>query len=110
MIFFVIGRLSDIEEEGPCGELEAESPPRRMKTISSAVVAKALEELRAAKIDLMNALAEAGGPSNWKVASTTQQENVVAGPPAANKPSLMERRATAQTCEVKLFMFYCFIR
>lgn len=93
------GRLSDIEEEGPCGELEAASPPRRMKTISSAVVAKALEELRASKIDLMNALAEAGGPSNWKVASTTQQENDVADPPAANKPSLMERRATAQTYE-----------
>lgn len=72
-----------------------------MKTISSAVVAKALEELRASKIDLMNALAEAGGPSNWKVASTTQQENVVTDPPAANKPSLMERRATAQTYEVK---------
>ncbi|KAL0884548.1 hypothetical protein Bca101_008529 [Brassica carinata] len=94
------GRLLDIEEEGPSVDAsEAESPPRRMKTISSAVVAKALEELRASKIDLMNALAEAGGPSNLNVASTTQQESDVANPAATNKRSLMERRTTAQTYE-----------
>ncbi|KAF8104034.1 hypothetical protein N665_0181s0055 [Sinapis alba] len=96
------GRQSDTEQERPSGASEAESPPppRRMKTISSAVVAKALERLRASKIDLMNALA-AGGPSNLNVTSTTQEENDDANPAATNKPSLMERRTTAQTYEWK---------
>ncbi|KAJ0250781.1 TRFL7 [Hirschfeldia incana] len=102
------GRLSSLsEEEIPCGgggALEAESPPPRgMKTISSPVVAEALEKLRGSKIDLMNALAEGGGggPSNLHVASIIQQENDVDDPAAANELSLMERRVTAQTSEWK---------
>ncbi|CAH8391675.1 unnamed protein product [Eruca vesicaria subsp. sativa] len=95
------GRLSDTEQERPSVALVAVSPPRKMKTISSAVVAKALETLRASKIDLMNALAEGRGPSNLNVTWTTQQENDVANPAATNKLSLMERRPTAQTYEWK---------
>lgn len=106
---FVIGTLSsDIDEERPCGELVAESPPRRMKTISSAVVAEALEKLRGSKNDLMDALAEVGGPSNLNVTSIVQHENDVADPAASVKLNLMERRTTAETYEVEFVHVYCF--
>lgn len=92
---------SDIDEEITCGVVEAESPPRGMKTISSAVVEKALEKLRGSKNDLMDALAEVGGPSNLNVTSIVQHENDVADPAASDKLSLMERRTTAETYEWK---------
>ncbi|ESQ36222.1 hypothetical protein EUTSA_v10007960mg [Eutrema salsugineum] len=91
----------DTEQERPSGESEAESPLRQIKTISSAVVDRQLKKLRASKIDLMNAL-EQGGPSTLHNATITEQVNDVANPSETTtlpRPSLMERRTTAQTFE-----------
>ncbi|CAH2038718.1 unnamed protein product [Thlaspi arvense] len=93
--------LSGTEQGRRSGESEAESPPRKIKTISSAVVDRALRKLRASKMDLVNAL-QRGGPSNLNNTSITEQEDDAANPSAtdtAPSPSLMQRRATAQTFE-----------
>ncbi|VVA90241.1 unnamed protein product [Arabis nemorensis] len=82
-------------------EPEAESPPRQIKTISTAIFNRALAELRASKIDLVNALKE-GRSSNLNNEKIIEQENDVVNPSATNtgpKASLMERRSTAHTFE-----------
>ncbi|XP_010457843.1 PREDICTED: uncharacterized protein LOC104739250 isoform X1 [Camelina sativa] len=94
--------LSDTELERPTsGGSKDESLHRRYKTISSAIVDRALRKLRASKMELMEAL-EKGGPSNLNNESITEQENDVANPSGTNiapRPSSMERRTTAQTYE-----------
>lgn len=109
---FVVESPSNIELERPTsGGSKAESLPRQFKTISSAVVDRALRKLRASKMELVKAL-EKGGPSNLNNESITEQENDVANPSGTNTapgPSLMERRSTAHTYEVNLHFVYCFI-
>ncbi|CAE5956750.1 unnamed protein product [Arabidopsis arenosa] len=96
--------LLDTELERPIsGGSKAVYVPRQFKPISSAVVDRALRELRASKIELMNAL-EKGRPSNLNNETITEQKNDVANPSATNaspRPSLMERRSTAHTYEWK---------
>ncbi|CAA7026378.1 unnamed protein product [Microthlaspi erraticum] len=90
-----ISETSEATEEDQESPSEAKSPPRQFKTISSAVVNKAIRKLRDRKMDLMEALGK-GSSSNLN--------NDVANPSATNsspRPSLMERRATAQTYEWK---------
>lgn len=103
--------FSEAELERPTTkEPEAESPPRQIKTISTAIFNRALAELRASKIELVNALKE-GRSSNLNNEKITEQEDDVANPSATNtgpKASLMERRSTAHVFEVNRFLF-CFI-
>lgn len=89
--------VTERQLERPSRESEAQSPPRQFKTISSAVVNRAIGKLRARKMDLMNALKK-GRPSDPSATNTSPRP----------RPSLMERRATAHTYEVSLFVFYCF--
>ncbi|XP_010475441.1 PREDICTED: uncharacterized protein LOC104754852 [Camelina sativa] len=88
-------------ERSTSGGSKAEPLPHRYKTISSAVVDRALRKLRASQMELMEALGK-GGPSNLNNESITEQENDVANPSETNvspRPSLMERRTTAHTYE-----------
>lgn len=108
---FVIEILSDTELERPSsGGSKAEPLPRKIKTIPSAVVDRALRKLRARKIELVNALKE-GEPSNLNNESITEQENDGGNPSGTNtpRPSLMERRSTAQTYEVSLYFFFIIV-
>ncbi|EOA38806.1 hypothetical protein CARUB_v10011115mg [Capsella rubella] len=92
----------DTELERPTvGGSKADFFPRQYKTISSAVVNRALRKLRASKMELVKAL-EKGGPSNLNIESITEQKNDVVNPSGTNiasSPSLMERRTTAHTYE-----------
>ncbi|KAL1202060.1 hypothetical protein V5N11_015005 [Cardamine amara subsp. amara] len=91
----------DTELERPTsGEPKAKPLLRKIKTISSAVVDRALKKLRASNMELVNALKE-GDPSYLNNETIAEEENDVAGPSATNIQtlSLMERRSTAVTYE-----------